>query len=616
MKAPGRIVPLQSRQIAGDRPGVRSSQDAVVICMVDMLRDQQSWSGQTHLQKAIFFAQAMLRLPLGFDYVLYKYGPFSRALESSIHRLERDTALTFLPQEPPFGPRLVTSEGAELIRENEPGVIAAYDEHLGFVAAAIGRKSIKELERLASALWFMVDQPRASPADVSALVHARKPHVSVAEALNAFQEVQRLGRTARRRGLIEADDVADRRRLPDTTASSGSERLRSQGSAPMVVDVASAGRRLSSDEFARWAQSKTVFVSSEMADLAGARAAVAESLRQAGFSVILFEGLGGRDEGAERAYLSGVARSDIYVGIVAGRYGRMLASGRSPTHEEYLEARRLGKRISFWVADNPNERQGNASDFVQEVQAFHTTGRFADTGELCQRLLERLAEVAGDDEVPWIKIGQTCLRASRIRDEGEAIIVTAEVRDPTVARALEGLRSDLGGAAADISIATSERAGDARITRVVSERHSASLREIEIRADVRWKTSGGATGHTPAAGSAGDLVEHELRLGLLGESVMSGLSIVRADRSDVCDPLADLAGLSLSQPTEESVATLLLCEALVATGKASRIERFALGPVHGGKRRVELVYAEPLGPHEVEAALRVIEGLRREHRQA
>ncbi len=123
----------------------------------------------------------------------------------------------------------------------------------------------------------------------------------------------------------------------------------------------------------------------------------------------------------------------------------MLPSGRSPTHEEYREARRRGKRISFWVACDASGRQGNAADFVQEVQRFHTTGQFDDADDLASRLPQRLAEIAADDEAPWIKIGDLCLRASRIRDEGSTVIVSAEVRDVAAARALESLRPDSWG---------------------------------------------------------------------------------------------------------------------------------------------------------------------------
>ncbi len=136
----------------------------------------------------------------------------------------------------------------------------------------------------------------------------------------------------------------------------------------LIVDTASASRRIVADDFRRWAESRTIFLSSEMRELNSLRARVAGALLNAGFSVVTFEDLGGRDEDAERAYLDGVARSDIYVGVLADRYGTMLASGRSPTHEEYLEARRLGKRISFWLAQDASVRQGNALDFAQEIQ--------------------------------------------------------------------------------------------------------------------------------------------------------------------------------------------------------------------------------------------------------
>ena len=163
---------------------------------------------------------------------------------------------------------------------------------------------------------------------------------------------------------------------------------------PLIVDSASAVRRLGPKEFSRWAATRTVFLSSEMRDLGALRAVVADALRDAGLSVVMFEDLGGRDEDAERAYLDGVARSDIYVGIISDRYGTMLPSGRSPTHEEYLEARRRGKRISFWLRRDASRRQGHAADFAQEVQAFHTTGQFAGADDLVRRLLQRLAEIA------------------------------------------------------------------------------------------------------------------------------------------------------------------------------------------------------------------------------
>lgn len=380
----------------------------------------------------------------------------------------------------------------------------------------------------------------------------------------------------------------------------------------LLVDIASASRRLAPEEFARWAAARTVFISSEMRRLASLRAHVADALRGVGFSVVMFEDLGGRDEDAERAYLDGVARSDIYVGILADRYGTMLPSGRSPTHEEYREARRRGKRISFWLQRDSSDRQGNATDFAQEVQVFHTTGQFDDADDLVRRLLTRLAEIAADDEAPWIKVGDACLRATRIRDEGATVSVFAEVRDLAVARALESMRADTWGRASTVSVATASRAGTATVTRVATEMRSASVRDIELAAEVQWGDGRGGSMETSFNGlSPDDQVEAGLRAGLFGAELPPQLSGGFGSMIDASDPLAPLADLMLTPSAEEAMAALLISERLLAAGKASHIDRFALGPPHLEERRLELIYTEPRRYSDHEPGTRRLEGVRR-----
>jgi hypothetical protein len=379
-----------------------------------------------------------------------------------------------------------------------------------------------------------------------------------------------------------------------------------------LVDTASAVRRLGPDEFARWATSRTVFVSSEMRELAALRAAVADALREAGFSVVAFEDLGGRDEDAARAYLDGVARSDVYLGIVADRYGTMLATGRSPTHEEYLEARRRGKRISLWLQRDATQRQGNAADFVQEVQAFHTTGQFVDADDLVRRLLSRLREIAADDQAPWAKVGDVCLRASRVRDEGAAIVISAEVRDSLIADALESLRPNASHRGATVPVATARRAGEGRVTAVVTETRAASAHDIELTVDMSWADGRGGSMEASFSGlSPDDQTEIGLRVGLLGEALPPQLDGSFAFMVDTSDPLAELDGLMLPPAAEEGIGRLLVTERLLGGGRASRIDRFSLGPASLGGRRVELEYVEPRRYTNRDASVRRIEGERR-----
>jgi hypothetical protein len=384
------------------------------------------------------------------------------------------------------------------------------------------------------------------------------------------------------------------------------------GRVPLLVDIASATRRLDPESFARWAATRTVFLSSEMRELGGLRREVAAVLRTAGFSVVVFEDLGGRDEDAEQAYLDGVARSDIYIGVLADRYGTMLPSGRSPTHEEYLEARRRGKRISFWLQRDASGRQGNAADFAQEVQTFHTAGQFEDAQDLATRLLQRLAEITADDEAPWVKVGDVCVRASSIRDEGSAIVVSAEVRDQAIVHALEQLRPDEFGRGTTLPIVSSRASGEGHVRSVVVRTQSASVHEIELTADVSWADGRGGSMEASFNGmSPDDQTEAGLRAGLLGEPLPAQLASPFTSMIDTSDALDGLQGLRLPPAAEEAIARLLVVERLLGGKRASRVTHFALGPPHLGERRVELEYIEPKRYTNVEPGVRRIDGVRR-----
>lgn len=377
----------------------------------------------------------------------------------------------------------------------------------------------------------------------------------------------------------------------------------------LLVDRASSSRRLAGEDLRRWAESHSVFISSEMGQLATERGVLAETMRGLGIQVVLFEDLGGRDEDAVTAYLDGVARADIYVGIVADRYGQMQTSGRSPTHEEYLYAERNGKRISFWVSENDAERQGNARDFVQEVQAFHTTGRFGNPEDLARRVIERLAEMAADDESPWVKVDSAVFRAELVRDAGDSFEIEAELRDPALVHHLESLRPDQWGHGSETTITTSQRSGTATVERVTSETRAASSTRVKLEGRVAWADG---SGDPMAAGTAGlspeDLTERGLRAGLLGEPLPEALGMMEF-MIDASDPLAELSGAQIPEAGIQSVARLLVVEQLLGGRRASRVERFALGPPVRGERHLSLTYVEGRRYTNAEPATRTISGV-------
>lgn len=378
----------------------------------------------------------------------------------------------------------------------------------------------------------------------------------------------------------------------------------------LIIDTASAARRLGGEALRTWAEHHAVFISSEMELLGDVRRQLAGALRDLGLRVVMFEDLGGRDEDSETAYLAGVDQSDIYLGIVGDRYGRMLETGRSPTHEEYQRARERGKRISVWVASDGSNRQAHARDFVQEVQTFHTTGPFSGGDDLVRRISQRIAEIAADDEAPWVKVGDAAFRASVIRDAGDHIGVEAEIRDREVVRYLEGLRPDQWNRGSEVPITTPDRSGAGKVSVVRTEARSQSVRLIELEADVTW-----ADGSQPSmAFSTGglsheDLVEREVAAALVGADLpddMTRYGFIREPE----DPLAELAGYALPEGAYQAIARLLVTEFLVGGQRASAVDSFVLGPAHQGQRRLEVTYTETRQAINIAPSRRTIAGSR------
>ena len=347
-----------------------------------------------------------------------------------------------------------------------------------------------------------------------------------------------------------------------------------------------------------------------MSELGELRERLAAALRDLGFQVIYFEDLGGRDEDAETAYLDGVARSSIYLGVIADRYGQMLESGRSPTHEEYRAARTEGKRISIWVAADGSNRQGNARDFVQELQTFHTTGNFRKIDDLIPRVTERLAEIAADDEAPWVKVGDAVFRASVIRDEGTRIEIEAAVRDSDISRYLASLRPDTWNRGTEVRITTRTATGKARIEGVTTEVRTSSRQLVTVHAAIEWADgrpdamAAGTSGY-----SADDLVELGLRRALLKEPVPAELEMMSFLVPDG-HPLDELDEAGVTPSAYGPIARLLMIEYTLGRGLATHIEDWLVGPPGREGRNLRLAYREAQRYSNVEPGLRLIEGVR------
>ncbi|MBP3959523.1 hypothetical protein J8F10_30125 [Gemmata sp. G18] len=171
--------------------------DAVLLSLLHALKERGSWCGETHVQKATFIFQEMLGVPLGFNFVLYKHGPYSFDLKNELTAQLADGLLAVVPR-PPYGPGLHLGGNSETFLRQYPKTRAAYRPQTEFVAAQLGSKGIAELERLATAVFLTLREPdRKTSADRAARLHELKPHIPLDAAHTAVAEADALIAAAR-----------------------------------------------------------------------------------------------------------------------------------------------------------------------------------------------------------------------------------------------------------------------------------------------------------------------------------------------------------------------------------------------------------------------------------
>jgi uncharacterized protein YwgA len=166
---------------------------SVLLQLNEELRRVGSWAGETHMQKAGYFLQHLMNIPLGFEFILYKHGPFSFDLRDGLTAMRAQGFLRLEPQYP-YGPSLAPGENSTLLRSTYKAMSAQYEASVRYVADVLGNKTVAQLERTATALYVTLEgtpiQERARQ------ITQLKPHVTLEEAQAAVAEVDEISRNA------------------------------------------------------------------------------------------------------------------------------------------------------------------------------------------------------------------------------------------------------------------------------------------------------------------------------------------------------------------------------------------------------------------------------------
>jgi len=171
----------------------RLQRDAVILSLVENLKNKGSWCGETHIQKATYFLQELFGVHLEFEFILYKHGPFSFDLSDELTAMRADMILKLQLQPRPYGPSLVPGKGSVLIKTHFPKTIKKYNPQVKFVADNFKNMGVSELERLATALFVTQEFNQEGSIESRAQwIIALKPHIKLNKARDAVNAVDKI----------------------------------------------------------------------------------------------------------------------------------------------------------------------------------------------------------------------------------------------------------------------------------------------------------------------------------------------------------------------------------------------------------------------------------------
>jgi hypothetical protein len=158
--------------------------------------------GRTALMKFAYFLQAVRRVPLGYHFTLFSYGPFDSRVLNDLHYAQVlggvAVETVYFPQG--YGYQVSPGKAAEKLKSKASDFLTKYQKDIDWVVREFGNRSAGELELLSTIIYADRSVPareKVSLTDLANRVQTVKPHFTL-------EQVQSYAEWLRKKGLLAA----------------------------------------------------------------------------------------------------------------------------------------------------------------------------------------------------------------------------------------------------------------------------------------------------------------------------------------------------------------------------------------------------------------------------
>lgn len=168
--------------------------------IISKLAEQKPGLGKTAMMKYIFLLQSVYKLPLGYEFDIYTYGPYSSEVMEDIDLARSFEVISIKDINYPMGQSGFeinpSRNGREAITEVEEFIVG-YNDVINQVIEKFGDMKAKELELITTIVYmyqtYLKNNISITIDNISQNVKDIKPHFHIEEIKNQYEALDNLG---------------------------------------------------------------------------------------------------------------------------------------------------------------------------------------------------------------------------------------------------------------------------------------------------------------------------------------------------------------------------------------------------------------------------------------
>lgn len=166
-------------------------QKAIIALLIEKMNTGKLWASPFFLQKAVFLLQELYKIPLEFNFYIYKHAPFSNELQDTLNQMRIDDIIKVETNHLKPGNLIINNNGKQILSKLKKGP----ENEINSVINIMNEYPTSSLDHLTSAIYICTSSIQFGKSKSNMLRHCN-PFISKKESIQVLKIAQSLIKSA------------------------------------------------------------------------------------------------------------------------------------------------------------------------------------------------------------------------------------------------------------------------------------------------------------------------------------------------------------------------------------------------------------------------------------